>query len=112
MHHHHPLPVSAYLITTTLIHSLIIPSLIPCRSTTRFMIQPATSQPIPHPPHNPRDKPKRRRMMIGPREVADAVVYSRVRVSRALGAELPNRPVSPVACVEVGYETGEGVAVG
>jgi hypothetical protein len=50
--------------------------------------------------------------MIRPGVVPDATIYCLVRIAGALGAEFPYRPVISVFCVEEGYESIKGVAVG
>lgn len=51
-------------------------------------------------------------MVIGPREMKDAVRDGVVRVAGTLGAEFPYTPIVRVFFGEEGEEGGEGVAVG
>lgn len=54
---------------------------------------------------------ERRRVVVGPGEVRDAVVDGGVGVAGAFGAELPDRPVGAVGGIEEGDERGERIAV-
>ena len=50
--------------------------------------------------------------MIGPREMPDASVNVFVRVSGALGSELPYRPEILMFAVEICHQAVEWIAIG
>jgi len=90
---------------------LLLPSpQVPEQMAAVLRVVPA-GQPAAHAGQDHGHQAERRRVVVGPRVMADAPVHGLVRVAGALGAELPDSPIIAVLLIQEGYQAVERVAV-